>query len=107
MDQAVVQDPVLQRLRAALEDFYGPRLDRVVLYGSRARGDAHADSDYDIAVFLHGPASRWDELGRLAEISFPIIADLGELIEALPFDAGRYNDETPFMRNLRRDGVEF
>jgi predicted nucleotidyltransferase len=31
---------------------YGERAERVVLFGSRARGDAHRDSDYDVAVFL-------------------------------------------------------
>jgi predicted nucleotidyltransferase len=35
-----------------IETIYGDRLARVVLYGSRARGDAHPDSDYDVAVFI-------------------------------------------------------
>jgi len=50
---SVLADPVLIRFRAALEALYGERLERVVLFGSRARGDARPDSDYDIAVFLH------------------------------------------------------
>src|SRR3712207_7722889 len=33
-------------------EIYGDRLERVVLFGSRARGDAGEASDYDIAVFL-------------------------------------------------------
>ncbi len=44
-------DPVLARLRTALAEAYGDRLWRAVLFGSRARGDAEADSDYDVAVF--------------------------------------------------------
>jgi predicted nucleotidyltransferase len=31
---------------------YGDRIERVVLFGSRARGDAQENSDYDVAVFL-------------------------------------------------------
>jgi hypothetical protein len=31
-------DPILKRFRAALDEIYGDRLERVVLYGSRARG---------------------------------------------------------------------
>ncbi len=38
-----------------------------MLFGSRARGDAKPGSDYDIAVFLSGMESRWDEAGVLAE----------------------------------------
>ncbi|HWZ68691.1 MAG TPA: nucleotidyltransferase domain-containing protein [Stellaceae bacterium] len=40
---------------------YGERLERVVLFGSRARGDAHENYDYDVAVFLHDMADRWQE----------------------------------------------
>jgi predicted nucleotidyltransferase len=48
-------DPILSRFRAALDQIYGDRLERVVLYGSRARGDERPDSDYDIAVFIKEP----------------------------------------------------
>ena len=37
---------------------YGDRLERVVLYGSRARGDAREDFDYDVAVFLRNMPDR-------------------------------------------------
>jgi predicted nucleotidyltransferase len=37
-------EPVLKRYRAAAE-VYGDRLERVVVYGSRARGDHQPDSD--------------------------------------------------------------
>src|SRR5580692_12096391 len=33
-------DPILKRFRASLDALYGDRIERVVLYGSRARGDA-------------------------------------------------------------------
>src|SRR5437870_387499 len=57
-------DPVLIRFRAALDALYGDRLERVVLFGSRARGDAREDSDYDVAVFLKDLPDRWRELDR-------------------------------------------
>ena len=42
----------LKEFRAALGALYGSRLERAVLFGSRARGDARSESDYDVAVFL-------------------------------------------------------
>ena len=68
MTTTVTDAPILVRLRKALDEMYGNRLERVVLYGSRARGGAHADSDYDVAVFLHDMADRGPELHRLARI---------------------------------------
>jgi len=38
-------DPILERLRRALDELYGDRIERVVLFGSRARGDANVESD--------------------------------------------------------------
>jgi hypothetical protein len=51
-DQPVQNNPILTHFRTALAEVYGDRLERVVLYGSRARGDHRPDSDYDIAVFI-------------------------------------------------------
>ena len=59
MNERPVDDPILKRFRAALEEIYGDRLERVVLFGSRARGDARLDSDYDVAVFLENFVDRW------------------------------------------------
>jgi predicted nucleotidyltransferase len=65
-DTSIKDDPTLARFRAALAEVYGARLERIVLYGSRARGDARPDSDYDVAVFLRDMDDRGRELYRLA-----------------------------------------
>ena len=52
MSEKSAADPVLIRFRSAIDAIYGERVERLVLFGSRARGDAKLDSDYDIAVFL-------------------------------------------------------
>lgn len=99
-------DPVLNRFRDAVRTLYGERLDRVVLFGSRARGDSRADSDYDIAVFLRDMPDRADEFGRLADVETGILLDTGALINALPLLAESYLDRTGFMGELRRDGID-
>jgi uncharacterized protein len=56
---SVIADPVLLLFRKAVGELCGDRLERVVLLGSRARGDARPDSDYDIAVFLRNVDDRF------------------------------------------------
>ncbi len=99
-------DPILTRFRATLDEIYGPRLERVVLYGSRARGDAHEESDYDVAVFLRDMPDRIAELYRLADLSTAILEDDGPFIHAMAYPAGSYNDRTPLMHEIRADGID-
>jgi uncharacterized protein len=108
---ALANDPILKRFRAALDEMYGARLERVVLFGSRARGDASGDSDYDIAVFLRDLgeddlAKRWDELDRLAGLRSEILSECDAFIDAKPYPAGAYRKRTPLMREIRREGVD-
>jgi predicted nucleotidyltransferase len=106
MTEKPQDDPVLKRFRAAVTEIYGDRLERVVLFGSRARGDAREDSDYDIAVFLCDLNDRFKEIDRLADLSTAILYDTGELVSALPYPAGSYNERTPLMHEIRAEGID-
>ncbi|HME22120.1 MAG TPA: nucleotidyltransferase domain-containing protein [Acetobacteraceae bacterium] len=99
-------DTVLQRFRAAVTQIYGERLERVVLFGSRARGDARPDSDYDVAVFIRDAGTFTDESARLAAVGTDILFDTGAVISATPFPAGAYRERTGFMHELRKDGLD-
>jgi predicted nucleotidyltransferase len=99
-----IDDPILIRLRAALDEVYGEGLERVVLFGSRARGDARPDSDYDIAVFLKNFGGFGREAARIAAIETDILYDTGAVVHALPFRAGAYDERNGLMHELRREG---
>jgi predicted nucleotidyltransferase len=106
MQLAQADRAILNRFRQAVDDAYGSRLERVVLFGSRARGDARPDSDYDIAVFIHQLQDFWQESARLVEIGIDLLDDTGAVINAWPFRASAYNDRTGLMSELRRDGMD-
>lgn len=103
----IVDDPVLRRLRAALDDAYGDQIDRVVVFGSRARGDAAPDSDYDVAIFLKSQPDLVKERNRLADLRVEFIDATGAFIEARPFAETAYQERSPLMHEIRRDGLDF
>jgi predicted nucleotidyltransferase len=105
MDAIVATDPILARFRSALVELYGPALDRVVLFGSRARGDATPESDYDVAVFLKGVDDLVAEFNRLADLRVQFLNREGAFFEAIPFRASAYGERTPLMHEIRRDGL--
>ena len=99
-------DPVLKRYRAALVAMYGDQLDRVVLFGSRARGDAEPGSDYDVAVFLKALPDRWQELHRLADLRVEFLDQADAFFDTKPYPTAAWDQRTPLMREIRRDGVD-
>ncbi|WP_412061219.1 nucleotidyltransferase domain-containing protein [Rubrivirga sp. IMCC45206] len=98
----------LAEAKARLVALYGDRLDRVVLYGSRARGDARPDSDVDLLVVLRGGYEASLEIKeRLLPVALDALDTYGLHVSMQPFSAEEVADERrPFMRNATADGVE-
>jgi predicted nucleotidyltransferase len=106
MSASPAADPILKRFRDALDALYGDRIERVVLFGSRARGDGREDSDYDVAVFLKSLTDRWQEVDRIVPLVTDILYEDGAFIHAMPHRAGSYEDRTWLMREIRREGID-
>lgn len=106
MPPSPASDPVLLRFRMVLGALYGDRLERAMLFGSRARGDAQPDSDYDIAIFLRDYHGLWDEAGPLADATTEILFDTGAVLTPIPFPAGAYLERTALMDEIRREGID-
>lgn len=68
-------------LANALATHFGERLKTIVLFGSRSRGEARADSDHDIFVVIEGLPL--DPLERQREVMMPLIMELDRLPERL------------------------
>jgi predicted nucleotidyltransferase len=102
--QRLRHDPVLNDAVSQLRRMYGQRLKRAVLYGSRARGDHRRNSDYDIAVFLRGDMG--DEITRLGDLNFDLMAKHQEDVVVLPFAMNAWRKDTLLMRHIKRDGIE-
>jgi predicted nucleotidyltransferase len=91
---------------AALRAAFGERLAKAVPYGSRARGaEAHAESDWDVAVLLRDMTDRWAENAWLADITTELMLSHGEVVDAMAFAEGEDAERTPLMWCVRHEGL--
>ncbi len=96
----------LERFVEELRTLYGARLRQVMLYGSRARGDAESDADIDTLVVLESLNDFWQEFDCISPIANRICLEFGVVISALPVDAEELQrGQIPLFINCRREGV--
>jgi len=105
-EQSPGSDPVLQRFRSGLKAIFDGRIERLILFGSRARGEAREDSDYDIAIFLTDFTDRRQEVRRMVPLVTDIVEETGAVVHPMPFRTGAWHDRTPLMYEIRRDGID-
>ena len=81
------------------------------LFGSRARGDQHAESDADVAVVLNGqPGSLIDTKLAMADLAYDAMLETGVRIQPLPLWPHNWDDPGSFsnpalVRAIQREGV--
>ena len=81
-----------------------PEHSELYLYGSRARGDAHEGSDWDLLILLDKPRITLDDYG----IGYPFREagwDVGEEINPQVYSKEEWNKYsfTPFYKNVEHD----
>jgi predicted nucleotidyltransferase len=75
-------EQILIDLKKRLQEIAGDRIVRMVLYGSRARGDYSEGSDTDIAVIVRGLSREMKDtmLNRVADVELEYLRSLSTLI---------------------------
>ncbi len=98
--------PILKKLKKGLLQIYGDQVDRILLYGSRARGDERPDSDIDILVVLKDDFN----YSEVLELSSDFAASLSlenDVVISRAFVSKEQLEhrQTPFLMNVRREAV--
>lgn len=105
-----VTDPQLIRLLDELQREFakilGERLNRLVLYGSRARGSARPDSDVDVLVVVTGPINYMDLIQRTSMVVARLSLEYDLVLSRAFVSREQFESEqSPFLRNVRREGL--
>jgi len=97
---------IVAELRDHFEQLYGPRLVRLVLFGSQARGDAEPGSDIDVLVVLAGPVSAAEEAALTLDFRAELSLRYNTVVSCIFMSAQRFEHErSPLLLNVRREGV--
>jgi len=108
-DKAVLNE-ITERVCAAAKEVLGDKLEKVILYGSYARGDYNEYSDVDIFVLADIAQDECCRAGlNIRDFIWKLELDHNILI--CPHVTGsatfhKYIDVLPFYMNVIKDGVE-
>lgn len=82
---------------------------RIILYGSRARGDARPDSDWDLLILLNGAVDHHRAATvrhRLYDLELESDMVLSTMVLSNAVWENPLSRAMPFYANVMRDGIE-
>jgi len=94
----------------AAKDSLGNKLEKVILYGSYARGDNDSDSDIDIMVLANVlNKDCWKERAKIRKITGSLDLEHNIFVSMTVIDSAtfyKYLNTLPFYKNVLKDGIE-
>jgi predicted nucleotidyltransferase len=104
MALSALEHAALDDLRARLDARFGARLERFVLFGSRARGEGRADSDLDVLAVVR--ALSREERREAIDYAGEVEARTGLIVSAIVRDAEAWSANSGALaREIDRDGI--
>ncbi|MEY2913491.1 MAG: hypothetical protein RLZZ184_2800 [Cyanobacteriota bacterium] len=97
---------VLTQVQQKLKQLYGEQLEKLILYGSQARGTAQPDSDIDILIVLKDVFNYSQESEKISQLIADLCLEYNVLISCAFANCEQLeHDDSGFFRNVRKDGL--
>jgi predicted nucleotidyltransferase len=101
---------IVQELKRRLPAEVVSHLSQLIMYGSRARGEAAEDSDLDLVALVDEKTPELE--AQMEEVAYRVMwdHDFKPIISLKVFDEGRFRSAAQkgysFYRNVEREGIE-
>ncbi|MFH0908207.1 MAG: nucleotidyltransferase domain-containing protein [bacterium] len=105
IDRLNIDSDALNFFREALRQRLGPNLLRMLLFGSRARGDADEQSDYDLLIIVKSVGETVDR--AIDETAGQALLDYGAVFSAFPVAERTLQRRkfSPFLVNAQNEAI--
>lgn len=107
MDIPILEKPILEEFKRRVAQQFPGELVRLVLFGSKARGDATPESDLDMLAVVHSEDWRLGDeirdIGYELEIAHGLVLSI-QVMSLRHYDALKARRST-FLANVEREGV--
>lgn len=80
---------------------------RLILFGSRARGDNREDSDWDLLVILNKDELTWEDRNEISDAFYDLELEIGQLMIPI-IHTKKFWEQTKhtlFHKEIERDGI--
>ena len=100
------QGAIATGIQGVLQKAHQPKA-KAILFGSRARGDAHKDSDWDILILLDKEQITSSDKEYISYPIFELGWEMDEMIHPIMYTTKEWESKsfTPFYKNVMREGV--
>jgi predicted nucleotidyltransferase len=101
------EEKAVREFSAALRSAYGETIKQILLFGSKARGDFHKESDIDIFILVDKADSALRR--KTASLTTKILLQHSVLLSPKIVEESHFSFlkqlETAFAKNIEKDGI--
>ena len=97
---------VFEKMIPGFQTIFGNVLERIILYGSVARGTQTVESDVDIAVIVRKYTE--DMHDKMIDLTVDLELEYNMVLSVLLIDYDNFReweDVLPFYKNMKKDGI--
>ncbi len=100
------RDELIEQIRQAVNEVEPDS--EIILYGSRSRGDALSESDWDFLILVDGSLSD-ERIDRIRHSLYEIEWESGEIISSIVRNREEWNSDLyqaiPFHQRVQQEGL--
>lgn len=99
------EEKVFSSVVEAFKQQLGDHLEKLILFGSRARGEATIDSDYDLLVVVDQPSTEIEAV--IDEIAANFLYQHNIVLSVILISGKNFEEQIyePLLMNVRREGI--